>query len=823
MTMGNLFNKLRIGETIGLSFGLVGLLFLGVIWQYHSTLEQSLADYRRLGQVFEAKKSHALNIGRSMLAARRAEKDFLIDRKSKYVEEVQTQVDRVLAEAARLAAIDEAGQETGREIATLTKDYHDHFHAVVEAWRTKGLDHNSGLQGKFRDTVHELEAQAEHFKVGSLYLQLLQIRRGEKDLGLRRDQQYEANVLELIQEFREKTTASDLAPEIKAELKREIDSYEHAFRDYARTVLANQDIAGGKGTFRQAAHRIEAVLGAHFVPDLEADILQLRRREKDYLLRGDRKYVAWAQREIGTIRSKIGQSTISEQEKSTLIALLESYEKDFLGLVAQNDHLAQLTAEMREAVERITNLAEDNVTEANLAMVDMSAAIDAGSREDARLMLWIVLAAALLGIFFAIVITGRITRPLALIGGVLGKLAHSDPIERIPHAGGRNEVSAMAAAVNTLLEHRERLVAWSMATMREDEALLRKVVDSIAPGVFVADANGIVVAFNRAAEELFGTSSAEMMGRNVAELIPTLQFTGKGPADTVAEALDMGQEVTGKSGDGQPLALWLTLSPYDSDRRRLYAALVSDITARKEAEAVLREAKGAKRDLLVIMSQEIRTLMDGIVSISEQLVKTRRAAKKRHYAHAIQATSVSLIDILNVVLGYSHREAGDVKLEDRTFELHRLLGDLSSFFGRYAREKGIDYRIELSHNLPATVYGDPGYLRQVLVDLLSNAVKFTESGGVTLSVEAIDPGESTSQVQFRVQDTGIGMDSEMLADLFGPAGSEERAIARKYLKASQGLAFTRRLVELMGGEVQVESEPGEGSLFTVTLPLRAER
>jgi PAS domain S-box-containing protein len=823
MTMGNLFNKLRIGEMIGLSFGLVGLLFLGVIWKYHSTLEQSLADYGRLGQVFEAKKSHALNIGRNILAARRAEKDFLIGRELKYVEEVQTQVDQVLAEAVQLAAIDEAGQETGREIATLSKDYYEHFQAVVEAWRTKGLDHNSGLQGKFRDSVHELEAQAEHFKVASLYLQLLQIRRREKDLGLRREQQYEANVLELIQGFRKKTTASGLATEIKAKLQREINTYEHAFRDYAQTVLANRDIAGGKGTFRQAAHRIEAVLGAHFVPDLEADILQLRRREKDYLLRGDRKYVEWAQREIGTIRSNIGQSAISAQQKSMLIALLESYEKDFHALVAQNDQIAQLTAEMRVAVARITSLAEENVTEGNRAMVEMSTAINSGSWENARLMLWIVLAAGLLGIFFAIVITFRITRPLALIGGVLGKLAHSDPIQRIPHAGGRNEVSAMAGAVNTLLEHRERLVAWSMATMREDEGSLRKVVDSIAPGVFVADENGTVVAFNRAAEELFGTRSAEIMGHNVAELIPTLQFTGKGPTDTAAEALGMGQEVVGKTADSRPLALWLTLSPYDSDGRRLYTALVIDIIARKEAEADLRQAKRAKRDLLTIMSQEIGTLMDGIVRMSEQLVKTRQTTKKRQYAQAIQATSVSLIDILNVVLGYTHRDAGAAKLEERPFEPHRLLGDLSSFFARYAREKAIEYSIHLSHNLPEKVYGDPDSLRQVLVDLLSNAVKFTERGRVTLGVEATDPSEGTTQMQFKIRDTGIGMDSEMLADLFGPAGSEERAIARKYRKAGQGLAFTRSLVELMGGEIQVESEPGKGSLFTVTLPMREVR
>ena len=418
--MGGFASKLRIGEKIGFGFGLVGLLFLGVIWQYHNTLYRSLTDYRQLQDIFNAKKGHVLAIESSMLEALRAEKEFLIRREEITVEKAGRHVDRVLGEAAALGKIDDAGAQTGRRIAELMETYHQRFLAIVNAWRKKGLDHNSGLQGAFRDAVHELEAMAGQLKAERLYLLLLQIRRGEKDLGLRRDVQYRNKVRGLVQQLKEKTTASELEDPVKVQLLQEIEIYRRTFEDYSREVLANEDIRGGKGPFRQAAHRIEALLNAHYVSDLESSILQLRRREKDYLLRGDKKYVDMALQELEHISAQVDASDISDKEKMHFKTLLGSYRNDFLALIEQNDLIGRLTEEMQEAVDKIALVVKGNVDDANRTMKEMAATINASSIENARLMLWIVALASFLGVFFAIAITLRIVRPLRRMAGLLG-------------------------------------------------------------------------------------------------------------------------------------------------------------------------------------------------------------------------------------------------------------------------------------------------------------------------------------------------------------------------------------------------------------------
>ena len=192
--MRKLVSKLRIGEKIGLSFGLVGLLFLGVIWHYHESLNQVLSGYERLHQVYETRKSHALEIEVALAEIRQAESDFLVHRDERFVAELESNVAKLLQSADALAAVDQESGQTAQQIRQLTESYLGRFRDIAEAWRVKGLDHDSGLQGAFRDAVHELEDRAGNFKAGRIHLQLLQIRRGEKDLGLRREALYRDRV-----------------------------------------------------------------------------------------------------------------------------------------------------------------------------------------------------------------------------------------------------------------------------------------------------------------------------------------------------------------------------------------------------------------------------------------------------------------------------------------------------------------------------------------------------------------------------------------------------------------------------------------------------
>ncbi|ODJ89134.1 HAMP domain protein [Candidatus Thiodiazotropha endolucinida] len=477
--MGKFASKLRIGEKIGFGFGLVGLLFLGVIWQYHSTLQQSLADYQRLQDVYGAKKSYALEIENSMLEARRVEKLFLIDRSEARVEEVGGHVQDVLRYAEELGNIDQSAAKTSSRIKELSLAYNQQFLMIADAWRTKGLDHNSGLQGAFRDTVHELEAMAGRFKVGNLYLQLLQIRRGEKDLGLRREAQYRDRVFQLIEEYKQKLADSELEQPVQEKFLQEINTYRDTFTAYARDVLANQNVAGGKGPFWQAAHRLEALINGHYIPDLEQHILQLRRREKDYLLRGDKVYVDMALHELELINAQVKGSDISMTDKAMFGGLLAKYKNDFLALVEQNRRIEQVTEEMKKAVSEIAGLVDDNVVSANQTMNQMASDINLSSRENEKLMLWIVAGAVLLGIFFAITITLRIVHPLRKMAGILDQLAYEEPAERMPFVPeGRDEVNSMAESVNTMADHKARFIAWWKMSMEEADVCeqLKKVI-----------------------------------------------------------------------------------------------------------------------------------------------------------------------------------------------------------------------------------------------------------------------------------------------------------------------------------------------------------
>jgi methyl-accepting chemotaxis protein len=463
--------KLRIGEKIGLGFGLVGLLFLGVIWQYHNTMQHSLSEHHHLTDVFGAKKNHALNIASGMELARRSEKDFLIQRDEKFVEEVSRHIEKVLTNTAQLSTIDMESATTSARIGELARNYQQRFEAIVEAWRIKGLDHNSGLQGAFRDAVHELETLAGQLKTGTLYLQLLQIRRGEKDLGLRREDQYRSRVFGLIEEFEKTVTASELEEEVKQRLLQEITTYRETFEEYANIVLANKDIRGGKGPFRQAAHRIEAILVEHYVPDLESNILQLRRREKDYLLRGDQKYVEMALNELERMHVHVNKSSISAEDKAQFLILMNNYQRDFMALVEQNERIDRLTEEMHKITPQIVLLVEENVEKANLAMDEMEAAIDASSSSSEAFMIWIVSVATLLGIVFAISITSSISRPLRKMSILLNRLAYEEPAERMPHvSGARDEVNLMAESVNTIADHKARFITWWQTTMQQSDA-----------------------------------------------------------------------------------------------------------------------------------------------------------------------------------------------------------------------------------------------------------------------------------------------------------------------------------------------------------------
>jgi methyl-accepting chemotaxis protein len=472
--VGKWSRKLRIGEKIGFGFGVVGLLFLGVIWQYHNTLQKALADYRRLHDVYEARETQAQNIESSMLRAQHAEKRFALSRDEEFAEEVLTSIGHALAAARAMEAADSRVEPVAVELTGLINDYGRRFRDVVSAWRTKGLDHNSGLQGAFRDSVHELEDMAGQLKVDRLYLLLLQIRRGEKDLGLRREEQYRERVRQLIQAFSDEVAASGLRDGLKARLFHETAIYRDTFEQYAKTVLDDPQPHPGKGPFRRAAHRIEALLEAHYLSGLGESILQVRRREKDYLLRHDEKYVAMVHAELDRITAQVKTSAVAESDKARFAVLMDNYRRDFGALVDQTDRIDRFNREMMTKVSEIVELVEENVRVADEAATATRQRVEEVTSRNEQAMLWVVVLATLLGVVLAVTITMSIVRPLLRMAGLLDQLAAEEPAERVPFfSGGRDEVNAMAGSVNAMADHKARFIDWWKATMREADACER--------------------------------------------------------------------------------------------------------------------------------------------------------------------------------------------------------------------------------------------------------------------------------------------------------------------------------------------------------------
>lgn len=479
--MHKLITHLRIGEKIGIGFGIVGLLFLGVIWQYQNTLSRTLNDYRQLQEIQATAKDRVLTIKSELLQARLAEKKFRLHRDVQQAQILREHVSAARRESDSLAAINAESARLAGEFNAYLQSYLQHFEAVETAWSRKGLDEDSGLQGSFRDAVHDLEAMAQNLNTDRIYLNLLQIRRGEKDLGLRRDSQYQQHVTELIGQFEAHVRESQLQEEVKQQLLGEIIRYRDEFTVYAEKVLAGGDLDGGKGPFREAAHRLEELINQHYVPDLERDILQLRRREKDYLLRGDKQYVEMALKHIEIIESRIRSAGISDENRRNMTSLLQRYRDDFLLLVEQNREISSLTELMDQAANHVTELVKSNVDAANRDMEKTISAINTTSKQRTDWMFWVVVAAIALGIFFAIMITRHIVRPMRRMAVLLEQLTYTELVDPLPHVkGGRDEINDMAGYLNTLAEHRNRFIHWWESSMNEAEACkqLRQILQS---------------------------------------------------------------------------------------------------------------------------------------------------------------------------------------------------------------------------------------------------------------------------------------------------------------------------------------------------------
>ncbi len=365
------------------------------------------------------------------------------------------------------------------------------------------------------------------------------------------------------------------------------------------------------------------------------------------------------------------------------------------------------------------------------------------------------------------------------------------------------------------------------------------VIHSVRDGVLILDENNLVVDVNDACEKILGIAESEVIGARLdsafsscPELVGMLNIDGSHDRKEV-EIMHRGhrkylevQVSSLTSRNGRSLGKLAIITDITERRQRedeLKAAKIELEKALTNAEKLADEAKSAnaaKSQFLANMSHEIRTPLNGVIGMMGLLLDTDLDKTQREYAELAETSSTALFEIVNDILDFSKIEAGKLDLELVDFSLHAAVRSVGDMLSGKVREKGISYSSQIAPEIPSNLHGDEVRLRQVLVNLVGNAVKFTESGGVAVQVFLDSRNESTMILRFEVTDIGIGISPEKIETLFNPFSQEDGSISRRFGGTGLGLAISSELVSVMGGDIGVDSRKGEGSTFWFTSTFR---
>ncbi|MHA6346522.1 response regulator [Roseivivax sp. CAU 1761] len=475
------------------------------------------------------------------------------------------------------------------------------------------------------------------------------------------------------------------------------------------------------------------------------------------------------------------------------------------------------------------------------------------------------LVAFLAGILLVAVVTAMLTanrriigRPLALLLDSIQRAQESGERKRVDWRSG-DEIGRVVSAFNDMQERQRAFerqlraandelearvaartaeLADAEATAQEARRQLTDAIESITEGFALFDPDDrLVVANRRYREIMLGDGAAELSaGTPFAEIAARAARAGRFPNAASDPEIWIERQILRHRAAGAPYIQelegdhWQQISNRRTDQGGT-VAVHSDITEIKRISDELKRAKDAaeaaneaKSAFLATMSHEIRTPLNGIIGMSTLLNGTELSEEQRDFSDTIATAADTLLTIINDILDFSKVEAGALELERVPLDLTETIESSAELVAAKAAEKGIELACRIEADVPAAFYGDPVRLKQILMNLLNNAVKFTEVGEVVLGVSTSFPDASrrpgeTTLVRFSVRDTGIGIPADRMDRLFKSFSQVDASTTRRYGGTGLGLVITKRLVELMSGEIRVESTPGEGTTFTFSLPV----
>ncbi|MCS6295152.1 MAG: PAS domain S-box protein [Nitrospira sp.] len=377
------------------------------------------------------------------------------------------------------------------------------------------------------------------------------------------------------------------------------------------------------------------------------------------------------------------------------------------------------------------------------------------------------------------------------------------------------------------------LYFWRVNELSREEALqsearTRMIIETALDAVVTTNASGIITDWNTQAEFMFDISRTDAIGQPLTTYLSTAQSSSAAEAGVVLSGFVPGAilnrrvESVGRTGSGQEFPVEIATSCLAIGGAQQFTTFIQDISERKQQEEALRRAKDAaeaasqaKSQFLANMSHEIRTPMNGVLGMTELLLATTLNEKQRRYADTAHTSGTNLLHIINDILDFSKIEAGRLVLEHIPFDLRQLLIETSTIFHEQALKKGLTLTVTIAQDSPVTFHGDPHRLRQILTNLISNALKFTATGRIAISA-TID-GSHPGHVRIEVSDTGIGIPQDAQDRIFDSFAQADGSTTRKYGGTGLGLAIVKQLVGMMGGHLGLTSASGAGSTFWFTI------
>lgn len=451
--------------------------------------------------------------------------------------------------------------------------------------------------------------------------------------------------------------------------------------------------------------------------------------------------------------------------------------------------------------------------------------------------------------FFELKGVGRSQRPLPALNGTVAEHASSAEIylnlyitksENDPLSVPRLFIFVEDATERTNLDQ-SLLQAANETSLLLHQLTASKnyidcIIDSIADALLVTTKAGIIKTLNPAAKALLGYSDQELIGASISKIL-----TFEPARSTVQSSMtqhpihSMETVCVTQQGVAIPVELsyaavqaeledgWVYIIRDVSDRKRIEQALMAQNAALEQSKQEADQANQAKSEFLAMMSHEIRTPMNAVIGMTQLMLDLELDPQQRDYAEMIQTGSDMLLSIIDDILDFSKIESGKLELEYTPFSLRNCVQDALNLLSTKAAEKELELAFLDKPTLPRVILGDATRLRQILVNLLSNAIKFTEAGEVIVSLQArsINSQAPVYEFQFSVRDTGMGIPADRLDRLFQKFSQVDSSITRQYGGTGLGLAISKKLCELMGGSIWVESQPGQGSTFYFTIAAEA--